>query len=86
MGKVELSAEDIDFATNAKEDIACEYDGNAMSIGFKGSSLLETLNNIESDDVVILLADPSRPGVVVPAAQPENEEVLMIIMPMLLND
>ena len=85
-GLLELNAEDIDFSTSAKESIVCEYGGNPMSIGFKGSSMLDILNNLESDDVVIQLADPSRAGVIVPAVQPENEDVLMLIMPMLLND
>ncbi len=85
-GLLELNAEDIDFATSAKESVTCEYGGNPMSIGFKGSSMLEILNNLESEDVVIQLADPSRAGVVVPGEQPENEDVLMLIMPMLLND
>ena len=85
-GLLELNAEDIDFSTSAKESVTCEYDGNAMSIGFKGSSMLEILNNLESDDVVIQLADPSRAGVIVPCVQPENEDVLMLIMPMLLNE
>ena len=57
-----------------------------MNIGFKGSSLSEILNNLEGDDVIIELADPSRAGIIVPATQPENEDVLMLIMPMLLND
>ena len=57
-----------------------------MAIGFKGSGLSEILNNIDCEEVVIELADPSRAGVVTPAQQPENEEVLMLIMPMLLND
>ena len=85
-GKVELSSEDIDFATSAKEVITCEYAGQSMNIGFKGSSLSEILNNLEGDDVIIELADPSRAGIIVPATQPENEDVLMLIMPMLLND
>ena len=85
-GLLELNAQDIDFSTSAKESIVCEYGGNPMSIGFKGSSMLDILNNLESDDVVIQLADPSRAGVIVPAVQPENEDVLMLIMPMLLND
>ncbi|MBR6262622.1 MAG: DNA polymerase III subunit beta [Prevotella sp.] len=85
-GQVVLSSEDIDFATSAKEALICDYDGIAMSIGFKGPALLEILNNIDSTDVVIELADPSRAGVVVPAEQPDQEEVLMLIMPMLLND
>ena len=57
-----------------------------MNIGFKGSSLTEILNNLEGDEVVIELADPSRAGIIVPAEQTENEDVLMLIMPMLLND
>ncbi|WP_028896103.1 DNA polymerase III subunit beta [Prevotella sp. HUN102] len=85
-GQLDLNAEDIDFSTSAKESITCEYNGNGMSIGFKGSSMLEILNNLQSEDVNIQLADPSRAGVVIPSDQPENEDVLMLIMPMLLND
>ena len=57
-----------------------------MNIGFKGSSLTEILNNLDSDEVIIQLADPSRAGIIIPAEQPENEDVLMLIMPMLLNE
>ena len=85
-GQVVLSSEDIDFSTSAKEALVCEYDGVPMAIGFKGPALVEILNNLDSDEVVIELADPSRAGVVVPAQQPDQEEVLMLIMPMLLND
>ncbi len=86
MNNLELNSEDIDFATSAREDVACEYGGVPMCIGFKGSALTEILNNLSSDEVVIELADPSRAGVIRPAEQPENEDVLMLIMPMLLND
>ena len=85
-GKLELSSEDIDFATSAKEVVTCEYAGQSMNIGFKGSSLSQILNNLQGDEVQIELADPSRAGIIVPAQQPENEDVLMLIMPMLLND
>lgn len=85
-GHMELNAEDIDFATSAKESITCEYGGQPMSIGFKGSSMVEILNNLEGDEIQIQLADPSRAGVIIPIEQPENEDVLMLIMPMLLND
>ena len=85
-GLLEVSSEDIDFSTSAKEQIACDYAGSTMNIGFKGPSLSEILNNLTSDEVELLLADPSRPCLVMPAQQPENEDVLMLIMPMLLND
>lgn len=85
-GQLDLNAEDIDFSTSAKESVTCEYNGNPMSIGFKGSSMLEILSNLQSDDVNIQLADPSRAGVVIPGDQSATEHVLMLIMPMLLND
>ena len=85
-GKLELTSKDIDFATSAQENITCEYNGMKMDIGFKGSSLSEILNNLASDEVSIELADPSRAGIIVPVTQPENQDVLMLIMPMLLND
>ena len=85
-GRFEVSSEDIDFSTSAKEQLSCEYNGSPISIGFKGSSLREILGNITSDNIIIQLADPSRAGIIVPAEQPENEDILMLIMPMLLND
>ena len=85
-GRFEVSSEDIDFSTSAKEQLSCEYNGSPMSIGLKGSSLMEILGNITSDNIIIQLADPSRAGIIVPAEQPENEDILMLIMPMLLND
>lgn len=85
-GRFEVSSEDIDFSTSAKEQLSCEYNGSPISIGFKGSSLMEILSNLTSDNIIIQLADPSRAGIIVPAEQPENENILMLIMPMLLND
>ena len=85
-GRFEVSSEDIDFSTSAKEQLSCEYNGSPISICFKGSSLMEILSNLTSDNIIIQLADPSRAGIIVPAEQPENEDILMLIMPMLLND
>ena len=83
---LELSSEDLDFATAAHEDLVCDYNGAQMSIGFKGSAIFDILNNLSSDNVTIELGDPSRAGVIRPAEQPENEDILMLIMPMLLSE
>ena len=85
-GILQLDAEDYDFSKTATERMSCEYNGMPMSIGFKGASFIEILSNIDSQDVIIQLADPSRAGVVIPSEQPENQDVLMLMMPMLLND
>jgi len=85
-GVLQLDAEDYDFSKTATERMTCEYNGMSMSIGFKGSSFIEILSNFESEQVIIQLSDPSRAGLVLPSEQPENQDVLMLMMPMLLND
>ena len=84
--QITISAQDIDFSTSAEETQTCQYDGNDMSIGFKSTFLLDILNNISAEEVVIELADPSRAGVIIPVEQEENEDLLMLLMPMMLND
>ncbi len=81
-----INAQDIDFSTSAKETLTCQYAGTPMEIGFKSSFLIDILNNIPSDDVLIELADPSRAGVITPIEQEEDEDLLMLLMPMMLND
>ena len=84
--QIVISAQDIDFSTSAEETQVCQYAGAAMSIGFKSTFLIDILNNISADEVVIELADPSRAGVIIPVEQEENEDLLMLLMPMMLND
>lgn len=85
-GTLELNAEDYDFSKKATERMSCDYNGMSMSIGFKGSSFIEILSNFECDQVVVQLADPSRAGLVLPSEQPKDQDVLMLMMPMLIND
>ena len=81
-----VSGQDIDYSTSAEERVPCEYGDSPMNIGFKGTFLIDILNNMGGENVIIELADPSRAGVIVPAEQEENEDLLMLLMPMMLND
>ena len=84
--QIKISAQDIDFSTSAEETISCDYNGNPMAIGFKAPFLIDLLSSIVSADVQLKLADPARAGLILPAENEENEDVLMLLMPMLLND
>ena len=84
--QIKISAQDIDFSTSAEEVIACSYNGMPMAIGFKAPFLIDLLSSIASADVQLKLADPARAGLILPAENEENEDVLMLLMPMLLND
>lgn len=81
-----VSAQDIDFSTAAEETISCQYAGTSMNIGFKSSFLIEILNNIPSAEISLELSDPSRAGLIIPQENEENEDLLMLLMPMMLND
>jgi len=84
--QIRVSAQDIDFSISAYERLSCEYEGDDMEIGFKSIFLLEILSNIESSDVVIELADPTRAGLFLPSeTDNEAEDVLMLLMPMMIN-
>jgi DNA polymerase-3 subunit beta len=82
--RIVISSQDIDFSMSAEESLMCEYDGNPLSIGFKGTFLVDMMNNIDSEEICLKLGDPGRAGVITPATQNETERVLMLLMPMML--
>ena len=85
--QVTISAQDIDFSISAYERISCQYEGDEMDIGFKSVFLIEILTNLQSSDVVVELSDPSRAGLFLPLEnENENEDVLMLLMPMMINN
>lgn len=84
--QIVISAQDIDFSTAAEERLTCQYSDSPINIGFKSSFLIEILNNINSTEICLELTDSSRAGVITPLEQNEGEDLLMLLMPMMLND
>lgn len=81
-----ISAQDIDFSISGTERINCQYEGDDMEIGFKSVFLLEILSNLSSTEVVVELSDPSRAGIMLPLDNDnKDEDVLMLLMPMMIN-
>lgn len=83
---VHITGQDNEYSTSAEEFMTCEYDNTPISIGFSCQFLLEICNILDSENVVLELADPSRPGLVRPAQERENEELIMLLMPMRVDD
>ena len=82
---VTISAEDVERSSEAEETIHCDYDSEAMEIGFNSEYLTEVLSNVECDEVVFELSSPNRAGIVLPREDAEDEDILMLIMPVMLN-
>jgi len=83
--EVTISAEDIERASEARETVRCEYSAEPMVIGFNAVYLTEVLNNLDADEVEIAFSSPNRAGIVRPREQNRGEEILMLIMPVMLN-
>ena len=84
--ELQVSAEDLDFSNEANERLACQYEGEDMEIGFNAKFLMEMLNNIDSDEITFELSTPNRAGLLMPIVSEESENVLMLVMPVMLNN
>lgn len=83
---INISTQDMDFGMSAEETLLCDYNGQTMRIAFRGDSLMNMIQNIETDDITFKVSDPSRAALIVPAEQAETEEVIMLLMPSVFND
>ena len=84
--EMQISAEDLDFSNEANERLSCEYEGEDMEIGFNAKFLIEMLNNMDSESVDINLSAPNRAGLLLPTKKDKNEDVLMLVMPVMLSN
>jgi DNA polymerase-3 subunit beta len=82
---IKVSAEDVERSSEAEEVVYCDFDSEDMEIGFNSEYLTEVLSNVTADEVEFQLSSPNRAGIVVPVEQEDDEEILMLIMPVMLN-
>jgi len=85
-GEILISAEDLDFSNEANERISCEHDGADIEIGFNAKFLIEILSNLNSTRVTFKLSEPNKAGLIIPDEMDDNEDITMLIMPVMLND
>lgn len=84
--ELSLFAEDIDFSNESNERLTCNYDGDDMEIGFNSRFLLEMLTNLDTSEVKLSMSEPSRAGILTPIQKDnDSEDVLMLVMPVMLN-
>jgi len=84
--ELQVSAEDLDFSNEAVERLNCQYQGEDMEIGFNSKFLAEMLSNLPSENVNLEMSVPNRAGILLPAdSTAEGEEILMLVMPVMLN-
>lgn len=84
--ELNISAEDLDFSNEAHERLNCQYEGEDMEIGFNAKFLVEMLSNLSSEEVMIEMSTPNRAGLLKPSISEEGEDILMLVMPVMLNN
>lgn len=83
--ELQLTAQDIDFSFEGNERMKCSYNGEDLVIAFNAKFLIEMLNASEGEEVNMELSTPTKAGLIKPTEQDENEELLMLVMPLMLN-
>ncbi len=82
--KILIRAQDVEYASSAEECVSCEYSGSDVWMGFNKDEIIEVLNNISVDNIIIKVSDSARPGLFLPVEQAENEDWLILLMPMMI--
>ena len=83
---MQISAEDIDFSNEANERLSCVHDGGDIEIGFNAKFLIEMLSNLDTKEVTMMLSEPNKAGLLVPKDKADNEDILMLVMPVMLSE
>jgi DNA polymerase III subunit beta len=83
---VEVSAEDIDHGSNAKEVVESKYSGEPMDIGFNTAYMNDILSHLDSEEIIFKLHSPTKACIIEPSAAMENEDLMLLLMPVRLNN
>ncbi len=83
--ELQVSAEDLDFSNEANERLSCEHEGEDIEIGFNAKFIIEMLSNIGTEQIKLNMSAPNKAGVILPAEKDKNEDMLMLVMPVMLN-
>jgi DNA polymerase III subunit beta len=83
--ELQISAEDLDFSNEANERLSCEHEAEDIEIGFNAKFLIEMLGNLDSEQIRLTMSAPNKAGVILPAEKDQSEDILMLVMPVMLN-
>ena len=84
--ELQLTAQDVDFSFEGNERMNCQYDGENLQIAFNAKFLIEMLNAADDNEVKVELSTPTKAGIVKPIEQEEGSDLLMLVMPLMLNN
>lgn len=84
--ELQLRAEDADYGGEAVERIPCTFSGESFVIGFNSRYLQDILRHVDAPSMTLQLVRPDFAVLVRPSDSLENEEQLMLLMPIRLEN
>ena len=84
--ELQLAAQDVDFSFEGNERMGCQFDGDDMQIAFNAKFMIDMLNAADTSDVNVELSTPTKAGLIKPSEQGESEDLLMLVMPLMINN
>ena len=85
-GSVKIKSEDIEFGGEAEETIDTDYGYDDLEVGYNANYLLDILRHLDTDEIILKVKDQISAGIIYPTNQKENEDILMLLMPIRLNE
>ena len=83
---LEISAEDLDIGASGEEKVVCEYEGDSIEIGFNSAYVNDVLSHLNTEEEIIFkLHSPTKAVVIEPVQKKENQDLMMLLMPVRLN-
>lgn len=83
--ELQLAGQDVDFSFEGNERMNCQYDGEDLQIAFNAKFMIEMLGAVDADEVAIELSTPNKAGIIRPLNQDEGEDIMMLVMPLMIN-
>ncbi len=84
--KMTVRGVDKDLFQSSTDNVDVDYDGNDLEFGINGTTLQRVLKNTLGKTVKLFTSDANHPIIIEPMEQNEEYNILMLMMPMLLND
>lgn len=84
--ELQMAAQDVDFSNEGNERMSCQYNGEDLQIAFNARFLIEMLSAADTSDIKMELSTPTKAGLIKPTEQAEGEDLLMLVMPLMLNN
>ncbi len=80
-----LESEDQDMGGQGSEELAINYEGEPLEIAYNAGYLMDVLKQIDTEEVIFELGSHDDAAVIRPTSQEEDEDLLMLLMPIRLR-